>query len=191
MEFQLNYLKSCNMMPWKCCTQYASKFGKFSSGHRTGKAQFSFQSLRKAILKKGKAKECSNYRTMLISHASKVMLKILQARLQQYVNWELQGVQAGFRKGRGIKLPTSVRSSKKQESSEIFCFIDYAKAFDYVDHKNCGKFFKRWEYHITLPVFWETCMQVKKQQLELNMENGLVPNWERCISRMYFVTLLI
>ena len=78
----------------KCCTQYASKFGKLSSGHRTEKGQFSFQSQRKA-------KECSNYHTIaLISHASKVMLIILQARLQQYVNRELPGVQAGCRKGR-------------------------------------------------------------------------------------------
>ena len=73
------------------------KFGKHSSGHRTGKGQFSFP-------KKGSAKECSNYRTIaLISHASKVMLKILQARLQQYMNHELPDVQAGFRKGRGTR----------------------------------------------------------------------------------------
>ena len=76
--------------------QYASKFGKLSSGHRTGKGQFSFESQRKAM-----PKECSNYPTnALISHSSKVMLKILQARLQQYVNRELPDVQAGFRKGR-------------------------------------------------------------------------------------------
>ena len=81
-------------MLWKCCTQYASKFGKLSSGHRTGKGQFSF-------LSQTKAKECSDYFTIaLISHASKVMLKIFQARLPQYVNHELQ---AGFRKGRGTR----------------------------------------------------------------------------------------
>src|SRR5574337_150298 len=79
-------------------TQYASKFGKLSSGHRTGKGVFI------PIPKKGNAKECSNYHTIaLISHASKVMLKILQARLQQYVNRELPDVQAGFRKGRGTR----------------------------------------------------------------------------------------
>ena len=84
----------------KCCTQYASKFGKLSRGHRTGKGQFSFQSQRK----KGNAKECANYRTIaLISHASKVMLKILQARLQQYMNHELSDVQTRFRKGRGTR----------------------------------------------------------------------------------------
>ena len=87
------------MMLWKCCTQYASKFGKLSSGHRTGKGQLFFP-----IPKKGNAKEGSNCRTIaLISHASKVMLKILQARLQQYVNRELPDVQAGFRRGRGTR----------------------------------------------------------------------------------------
>ena len=79
----------------KCCTQYASKYGKLSNGHRTGKGHFI------PIPKKGNAKECSNYHTMaLISQGSKIMLKILQARLQQYVNHELPDVQAGFRKGR-------------------------------------------------------------------------------------------
>ena len=78
----------------KCCTQYVSKFGKLSSGHRTGKGQVSFQSQRKAIPKNALT-------TALISHASKVMFRILQARLQQYVNSEIPDVQAGFRKGRG------------------------------------------------------------------------------------------
>ena len=86
-------------MLWKCCTQYANKFGKLSNGHRTGKGQFSFQSQRKK-----KAKECSNHGTIaLISHTSKVMLKILRARIQQYMNHELPDVQAGFRKGRGTR----------------------------------------------------------------------------------------
>ena len=98
MEFQLSYFKSWKMMLWKCCTQYASKFGKLSSGHRTGKGQFLFQSQRK------NAKKCSNYHTIaLISHASKVMLKILQARLQQYLNHEFPDVQAGFIKDRATR----------------------------------------------------------------------------------------
>ena len=92
-----------------------------------------------SIPRKGNAKECSNYHTIeLISHACKLLLKILQARLQQYLNHEIPDVQAGFRKGRGIryKLPTSTGSSKKQEFQKniYFCFIDYAKAFDCVDH---------------------------------------------------------
>ena len=103
------------MMPLKCYTQYARKFGKLSIGHRTGK-----KSVFNSNPKKGNAKKCSNYHTIaLISHASRVMLKILQARLQQYMNQKLPDVQAGFRKGRRteIKLPTSTGSSKKQESS--------------------------------------------------------------------------
>ena len=91
----------------KVLPQYTSKFGKLSSGHRTGKV-FT------PIPKKGNAKECSNYCTIaLISHTSKVVLKILQARLQQYVNFELSDVQAGFIKGTGsanFKLPTSAGS---------------------------------------------------------------------------------
>ena len=87
------------MVLWKCCTLYASKFGKLSSSHRTGKI-----SLFIPIPKKGNDQQCSNYCTIaLISHASKVMLKILQARLQQYVNGELPDVQAGFRKGKGTR----------------------------------------------------------------------------------------
>ena len=84
------------MIVWKCCTQYTSKFRKLSSGHKTGKGQFSFQSQRKAMPKKTQT-------TALISHAGKVMLKILQARLQQYMNHELPDVQAGFRNGRGTR----------------------------------------------------------------------------------------
>ena len=93
-----------------------------------------------SITKKGKAKECSNYHTIvLISHISKVMLKILQARLQQYMNRELPDVQAGFRKGRGIRDQTSnicwiIEKAREFQKNIYFCFIDYAKAFDCVDH---------------------------------------------------------
>ena len=104
------------------------------------------------ISKKGNSKECSNYCTIaLISHASKVMLKILQPRLQQYVNQELPDVQAGFRKGRGTKDQIAsicwvIEKATEFQKNIYFCFIDYAKTFDCVDHHNCGKFFKRWEY---------------------------------------------
>ena len=105
------------------------------------------------IPKKGNAKECSNYGTItLISHASKVMLKIFQARLQQYVNHELPDFQAGFGKGRTeIKLPTFTGSWKKQENSIYFCFIDYAKPFDCVDHHKLWKILKEMEIpdHLT------------------------------------------
>ena len=128
------------------------------------------------IPKKGNPKECSNYRTIaLISHASKVMLKILQARLQQYANRELPDVQAGFRKAEepDIKLPTSNGSSKKQESSRktsISALLTMPKPLTVWITINCGKFWKRWEYQATWPASWETCMHVRKHQLELDME---------------------
>ena len=107
------------------------------------------------IPKKGNAKECSHYCTIaLISHVSKVMLKILQARLQQYMNHEFPDVQAGFRKGRGpeIKFPTSARSWKKQESSRktsISALLIMPKPLTVWITINCGKFFKRWELQTT------------------------------------------
>ena len=93
------------------------------------------------ISKKGNPKECSNYRTIaLISHTSKVMLKILQARLQQYMNHELPDVQAGFRKGRGTRVQIAsihwiIEKAGEFQKNIYFCFIDYGKAFDCVDHK--------------------------------------------------------
>ena len=98
------------------------------------------------IPKKGNAKECSNYRTIVpISHASIVMLKILQARLQQYLNRELPDVQAGFRKGRGTRdqianINWIVEKAREFQKNIYFCFIAYAKAFDCVVTRNCGKF---------------------------------------------------
>ena len=120
-----------------------ANFQKLSSSHRTGKGQFSFQSP-----KKGNAKECSNYCiTVLISHASKVMLKILQARLQQYMNHELPYVQVGFRKGRGTRDQIAnicwiIEKAREFQKNIYFCFIDYAKAFDCVDHNKLWKFLK-------------------------------------------------
>ena len=111
----------------------------------------------------------------LISHTSKVMLKILQARLQQYVNCERPDVQAGFRKGRGTRdqiayIRWIIEKAREFQKNIYFCFIDYAKAFDCVDHNKLCKICKRWEYQISRPASWEICMQVRKQQLELDME---------------------
>ena len=125
----------------KCCTQYASKFGKLSSGHRTAKGQFSFQS------QKDNAK-CSNYYTIaLISHASKVILKILQARFQQYMNCEIPDVQAGFRKGRGTRDQIAnicwiIEKAREFQKNIYFCFIDYPNAFDCVDQNKLWKILK-------------------------------------------------
>ena len=109
------------------------------------------------IPKKGNAKECSNYHTIaLTSDTSKVLLKILQARLQQYVNCELPDVQAGLEKAEEpeIKLPTSVGSSKKQETSRkasTSALLTIPKSLTLCITTNCGKFLKRWEYQTTQP----------------------------------------
>ena len=110
---------------------------------------------------------------VLFSHVSKVMLKILQARLQLYVKWELPYVQVGFRKGRGTRDQIAnicwiIDKATEFQKNIFFCFIDYAKAL--CVSQQTGKFLKRWEYQTTLPASWETCMWVKKQQLELDME---------------------
>ena len=103
------------------------------------------------------------------------MFKILQARLQQYVNHELPDVQAGFRKGRGTRdqianIHWILEKTREFQKNIFVCFIDYAKAFDCVDHNKLENSSRRWEYQATLPASWEICMQVKKQQLELDME---------------------
>ena len=119
------------------------------------------------IPKKGNAKECTNYHTIaVISHTSKVMLKILQPRLQEYMNQEISDLQVGFRKGRGtkIKLPTSTWSQKKQgnsKKSSTSASLTTLKPLTVWITTNCGKFLKRWEYQTTLPASWEICMQVK------------------------------
>ena len=111
----------------------------------------------------------------LISQASKVMLKILQVRLQQYMNCEIPDVQAGFRKGRGTRDQiANIRwIIEKQESSRktsISALLTMPKPLTVWITINCGKFWKRWEYQTTWPASWEICMQVRKQQLELDME---------------------
>ena len=122
-----------------------------NSAVATGLEKVKFQS----IHKKGNAEECSNYRTIaLISDASKVMLKILQARLQQYVNYELPDIQAGFRKGRGTRDQISnihwiMEKAREFQKTIYFCFIDYAKGFDCVDHNKLWKILK--EMGITRP----------------------------------------
>ena len=120
--------------------EYASKFGKLSSGHRIGKGQFSFQSQRKAV-----TKNAQTTAQLHISHASRVMLKILQARFQQYVNCELPDVQAGFRKGRGTRdqigtISWIIKKARELQKNIYFCFIDYVKAFHCVVTTSCGKF---------------------------------------------------
>ena len=121
-------------------------------------------------------KECSSYLTIaLISHASKVMLKILQSRLQQYVNQELRDVQAGFRKGRGNRdhianIHWITEKAREFQKKICFCVIDYTKAFHCGSQQTVKKVLTRREYQTILPASWETCVWVTKQQLESDVE---------------------
>ena len=109
------------------------------------------------------------------AHASKVMLKIPQARLQQYVNREFPDVQVGFRKGRGTSDQIAnicwiIKKAREFQKNVYFCFIDMPKPLTVWITINHGKFWKRWEYQTIWPASWETYMQIRKQQLELDME---------------------
>ena len=128
------------------------------------------------ILKKGNAKECSNYHTIaLISHASKEMLKILQARFQQDMNRELPDVQAGFRKGRRTRAQIAnvgwiMEKAREFQKNIYFCFIDYAKAFECVDHNKLWKILKEMGIPDHLTCLLRNLYAGQKQQLQLDME---------------------
>ena len=152
-------------MLWKCCTHYSSKFAKLSSGHRTGKGQFSLQSQRKAMPKNAQttaqlhsshmlAKWCLKFSKPGFSNTRTVSFQMFKLDLEKAEEPE-------------IKLPTSAGSLKKQKSSRktsISALLTMPKPLTVRITINCGKFFKRWEYQTTRPASWETCMQVRKQQ---------------------------
>ena len=155
----------------KYCTQYASKFGKLSSGHRTGKGQFIFKFQRKAKPKNVQTttqlhsshmlvKQCSRFSKLGFSNMWTVKFQMFKLVLEKAEEPE-------------VKLPISAGSSKKQESfrkTSISALLTMPKPLTVWITINCGKFWKRWEHQTTWPVSWETCMQVRKQQLELEME---------------------
>ena len=158
-------------MLWKCYTQYASKFGKLSSCHKTGKGWFSFQSQRKAMPKNAHtltplhssltpAKQCSKFSKLGFSRTWTVNFQMFKLDLEKAEEQK-------------IKFPTSVGSSKKQESyrkASTSALLTMPKPLTVWITINCGKFWKRWEYQTTWPASWEICMQVRKQQLKLDME---------------------
>ena len=146
------------------------QLGKLNSSHRAGQVIFII------IPKKGNSKGCLNYHTVwLISHANKVMLKILQARLQQYVNRELPDVQAGFRKGKGIRDQIAnicwiMEKTRESQKNIYFCLTDYMKAFDHMDHNKLWKILKEMGIPDYLICLLKTCVWVKKQQVEPCMD---------------------
>ena len=155
----------------KCSIQYASKFGKLSREHRTGKGQFSAQSQREAMPK--------NAWTTVQLHSSHTLAKSCSKcskpgfNSMWTVNFQMFKLVLEKAEEPEIKLPTFAGSSKKQESSRktsISALLTMPKPLTVWITINCGKFWKKWEYQTTLPASWETCMQVKKQELELDME---------------------
>ena len=152
------------MILWKCCPQYASKFGKLSSGHRAGKGQFSFQTQTKAMPKNAQtptqlhsiltlAKQCLKFSKLGFTSTWTMNFQLFKPDLEKAEEPE-------------IKLPTSIGSWKKEKSSRktsTYAFLAMPKTWTVWIPTNCGKFLKRWEYHTTWPASWETCMQVRKQ----------------------------
>ena len=159
-------------MLWKCCTQYASKFGKLSSGHRTGKGQFSFQSQRRAMPKNAQTTAQLHSSHTLVRRCSKFSKPGFNNTWT--VNFQMFKLVLEKAEEPEIKLPTSAGSSKKQESSRktsTSALLNMPKPSPIVWITiNCGNFWKRWESKTTWSASWETCVQVRKQQLELDME---------------------
>ena len=143
------------------------------------------------VPKKGNVKECSNYRTIaLISHASKVMLKILQAILQQYMDCELPDVQAGFTKGRGTRdqianIRWIIKKAREFQKNIYFCFIDYAKAFDCVDHNKLWKILQE----MGMPDRLTCLLRNLYAGQEATVRNGYgTTDWFQIISRSYYLS---
>ena len=181
-------------MLWKSCTQYARKFGKLRSGLRTGSGQFSFQSQRKAMPKN--AQITAQLHSCHMSDMSKVMLKILQARLQQYMNCAFPDNQASFRKCRGTRDQIAnicwiIEKAREFQKNIFFCFIDYVKALDCVDHNKLWKILKEMGIPDHL-----TCLLrnlYTHQEATVRTEHGTTDCFQigKSTSRLYIVPLLI
>ena len=147
--------------------------------------------------KKGNAKECSNYhRIALISHPSKVMLKILQAKLQQYMNHEFPDIQAGFRKGRGTRDQIAnicwiIKKATKFQKNTSICFIDYAKAFDSVDHNKLENSSRNRNTRLPDLPPEKSVYRSRSNSQNWTWNNRLVSDRERSTSKLWIFTLII
>ena len=178
-------------MLWKCCTQYVSKFGKLSSGHGTGKGQFSLQSQRKAMPKNVQITAQMHSFHTLAKQTSKFSKPGFNSTWTENFQMFKQDLEKAEEPE--IKLPTSVGSSKKWEFQKIiyFCFIDYTKAFDCVDHSKLWNILKEMGIATTWPAFLEILCRWKSNNYNWTWNNRLVPNRKRSTSKLYIVTLLI
>ena len=175
-------------MLWKCCTQYANKFRKLGSGHRTRKGVFI------PVPKRGNAKEYSNYHTIaLISHPSKVMIKILQARLQQYMNQELPHVPAGFQRGRGNRdqitdICCIIEKAREFQENISLCYTDYIKVFDCVNYNKSWAILK--EMAVPKPPYL-SLRNLYVGQEAIRTGHGTMDWFKIGSTRLYILTLLI
>ena len=189
MEFQLSYFKSPKMKLLKCYTQWISKFGKFSSGHRTGKCQFSFHSQRRVMPKNVQTIVQLQSFHMLTRFCSKSFKLGFSSMWTE--NFRMYKLDLERAEEPEIKLPTFIGSWRKQDFQKNIWLIDYAKAFDCVNHNKLWKILKERGIPEHL-----TCLQrnlfVGQEATELDMEQQTGSNLvERSISRLYIVTLLI
>ena len=163
MELQLSYFKSWRMMLWKCCTQYASKFGKLSNGHRIGKGQFSFQSQRKAMPKNAQTaaqlhsshtlvKKCSKFSKPVFFNSSSTVREL---RTSRYLSW-IYKRQRNQRSNCQHLLNHG--KSKRVPEKHLFLLYWLCQSLWLCGSQQTGKFFKKWEYETTLPASWEICM---------------------------------
>ena len=174
----------------KCCSQNASKFGKFSRGHRTGKGQFSFQ--RKAMP--------NNVQTTTQLQSSHMLAKYFSKFSKQgfnsmwTVNFQMFKLVLEKAEEPEIKFPTSLDHRKKQENSRSIStstLLNTPKSLTLWITINCGKFWKRWEYQTTLPASWKIWAGQEAKVRTGHEKNELIQNWERSTSRLYIVTLCI
>ena len=172
MEFQLSYFKSWKMMLWKCCTQYASKFGKLSSGHRTGKVSFHSNPKERQCQRMLKLPHTQFHSShMLVNQCSKSSKPGFSSMWT--VNFQMLKLVLEKQRNQKWNYQHSLNDQKKQESSRktaISSLSTMPKPLTMWITINCGKFWKRWEYQTAWPASWETSMQVRKQLLELGME---------------------
>ena len=173
----------------KCYTQYISKLGKLSRGHRTRSSQFSFQSQRRAMPK--------SVHTATQLHSCHMLARLCSKSFKLGFSsmWieNFQMYKLGFQEAAEpeVKLPTLTGSWRKQGNSrKTSASLTMLKPLTLWITANYGKIFKRWEYQTTLPVSWETCIWIKKQQ-KLTWNDWLVQNWERNMSRLHIVTLFV
>ena len=170
MEFQRSYFKSCKMMLRNCCTQYASKFGKFSSGHRTGKGQFSLQFQRKAMTKSIQTTAQLHSSHMLAKYCSTFSKPGFNSTWTMHFQMFKLDLENAGEPDQIVNIHWIMQKAREFQKNTYFCFIDYVKALTVWITTNCGKFFKKWEYQTTWSTSWEIYMQFQKQQLELYME---------------------